>query len=71
VSPPPLAPPVTQETFTLELLRVLDGKGETSTLGGKGQEGACVLPSTLGDIPRPRFHRRHFKAMLDGKTIPP
>lgn len=56
-SPHPLSPCVTQETFQLKFLRVVDGKGETESSEGKGQRGARVLPSALGDMPLPGFHQ--------------
>lgn len=65
-SPHPLVP----GDFRLKFLRMVDGKGETSYVGGRGQRSVHAA-FCMWRCSHAGFLCMHFKAVPDGKTISP
>lgn len=66
-SPHPLAPRVTQESFKLTFLSMVDGKGGNSRWEGKDRENhACCLLNS--EIFSAGISLQTLEGMLDGKT---
>lgn len=67
-SPHPLAPCVTQESFKLKFLSMVDGKGGNSPWEGKDRENraCCRLNSETFSV---GISLQTLEGKLDGKTI--